>query len=71
MLSRQIRALEQELRAQLFTRNEQTTELAPAGRQLLEDARPLPAPAQALCRRVQQAAHGSSAFTVGSCPGSP
>lgn len=36
-----------------------------AGRQLLEDAHPLLAGAQALCRRVQQAAHGSSAFTVG------
>ncbi|MFJ1748206.1 LysR family transcriptional regulator [Streptomyces sp. NPDC088116] len=69
VLSRQIRALEQELRAQLFIRNRQTTELTDAGRQLLEDARPLLATAQALCRRVQQAAHGSSTFTVGFMPG--
>ncbi|MEU3302812.1 LysR substrate-binding domain-containing protein [Streptomyces sp. NPDC006678] len=69
VLSRQIRALEQELRAQLFTRNKQSTELTAAGRQLLEDARPLLAAAQALCRRVQQATHGSPEFTVGFMPG--
>jgi DNA-binding transcriptional LysR family regulator len=69
VLSRQIRALEQELRAQLFTRNKQNTELTAAGRQLLEDARPLLATAQALRRRVRQAADGASAFTVGFMPG--
>lgn len=69
VLSRQIRALEKELSAQLFTRNKQTTELTAAGRQLLEDARPLLAGAQALYRRVQQAAKGSTAFTVGFMPG--
>lgn len=69
VLSRQIRALEQELRTQLFTRNKRNTELTAAGRQLLEDARPLLAGAQALRRRVRQAAHGSSAFTVGFMPG--
>ncbi|WP_328301881.1 LysR substrate-binding domain-containing protein [Streptomyces sp. NBC_00435] len=69
MLSRQIRALEQELRAELFTRNRRTTELTAAGRQLLEDASPLLAGARALCRRVRQAAHGSSTFTAGFMPG--
>ncbi|WP_328843419.1 LysR family transcriptional regulator [Streptomyces sp. NBC_00258] len=69
VLSRQIRALEHELHAQLFIRNQQSTELTAAGRQLLEDARPVLAAAQALCRRVQQAAHGSSTFTVGFMPG--
>ncbi|WP_405021113.1 LysR substrate-binding domain-containing protein [Kitasatospora sp. NBC_00070] len=69
VLSRQIRALEQELGAQLFARNRRTTELTAAGRQLLEDARPLLAAAQALCHRVRQAAHGPSAFTVGFMPG--
>ncbi|MET8331353.1 LysR substrate-binding domain-containing protein [Streptomyces sp. NPDC005181] len=69
VLSRQIRALERELRAQLFSRNKRSTELTAAGRQLLEDAPPLLASAQALCRRVQQAAHGASTFTVGFMPG--
>lgn len=54
---------------QLFTRDKQSTELTPAGRQLLEDARPLLASAQALCRRVQQAGRGASVFTVGFMPG--
>ncbi|MDX6316226.1 MAG: hypothetical protein QOF44_5690, partial [Streptomyces sp.] len=69
VLSRQIRALEHELGAQLFTRGKQSTELTAAGRQLLEDARPLLATAQALRRRVQRAAHGASMFTVGFMPG--
>lgn len=71
VLSRQIRALEQELRVQLFTRDKQSTELTPAGRQLLEDARPLLASAQALCRRVQEAAAGLRCSRSASCPGSP
>ena len=41
VLSRQIRALEDELRAQLFVRTKRATELTAAGRQLLEDAHPL------------------------------
>ncbi|MFC1431813.1 LysR family transcriptional regulator [Streptacidiphilus sp. N1-3] len=69
VLSRQIRALEGELGAQLFSRGKQSTELTGAGRQLLEDARPLLASAQALGRRVQRAARGASVFTVGFMPG--
>ncbi|MFF3754907.1 LysR family transcriptional regulator [Streptomyces sp. NPDC002018] len=69
VLSRQIRALEGELRARLLTRNRQSSELTAAGRQLLEDARPLLTAAQALSRRVQQAAHEASTFTVGFMPG--
>ncbi|MFE7776761.1 LysR family transcriptional regulator [Streptomyces sp. NPDC057445] len=69
VLSRQIRALEQELHAQLFTRDKRSTELTAAGHQLLEDARPLLAAAQALCRRVQEAAQETSTFTVGFMPG--
>jgi DNA-binding transcriptional LysR family regulator len=61
--------LEQELRVQLFDRDKQSTELTPAGRQLLEDARPLLDNAQALGRRVQRAAHGTATFTVGFMPG--
>jgi DNA-binding transcriptional LysR family regulator len=69
VLSRQIRALEGELRAQLFLRDKRSTELTGAGRQLLEDARPLLAAAEALRRRVATAARGNSAFTVGFMPG--
>ncbi|MCM1965907.1 LysR family transcriptional regulator [Streptomyces sp. G1] len=69
VLSRQIRALEHELRADLFIRNRRSIELTDAGRQLLEDALPLLAGAQALRSRVQQAAHGPLAFTIGFMPG--
>ena len=41
VLSRQIRALEDELKAQLFVRDKRATELTPAGQQLLADAGPL------------------------------
>ncbi|WP_328616093.1 LysR substrate-binding domain-containing protein [Amycolatopsis sp. NBC_00355] len=69
VLSRQIRALETELRAQVFVRDRRSTELTPAGRQLLEDARPLLATADALRRRVALAARGTSSFTIGFMPG--
>jgi DNA-binding transcriptional LysR family regulator len=69
VLSRQIKALEDELKAQLFARDKRTTELTPAGRQLLADARPLLANADALSRRVARAARGPGAFTVGFMPG--
>jgi DNA-binding transcriptional LysR family regulator len=67
VLSRQIRALEGELRAQLFVRDKRSTSLTEAGRQLLEDARPLLASASALRRRVATAARGT--FTVAFMPG--
>src|SRR4051794_5294354 len=69
VLSRQIRALEDELRAQLFERTKRATELTPAGRQLLDDARPLLAAADATRRRVVQAARGSKTFPIGFMPG--
>src|SRR4051794_1546439 len=69
VLSRQIRALEDELRAQLFERTKRATELTPAGRQLLDDARPLLAAADATRRRGVQAARGSETFTIGLMPG--
>lgn len=69
VLSRQIRALEHEVGAQLFIRGRQSTELTVAGGQLLEDARPLLAAAQALVLRVQQAERGAATFTVGFMPG--
>ncbi|HMG63484.1 MAG TPA: LysR substrate-binding domain-containing protein [Streptosporangiaceae bacterium] len=69
VLSRQIKALEDELKAQLFARDKRATELTPAGRQLLADARPLLASADALRRRVARAARGPGSFTVGFMPG--
>jgi DNA-binding transcriptional LysR family regulator len=69
VLSRQIRALEDELRAQLFVRTKRTTELTAAGRQLLDDARPLLASADATGRRVARAARGAKTFTIGFMPG--
>jgi DNA-binding transcriptional LysR family regulator len=69
VLSRQIRALEQELKAQLFVRDKRATELTPAGRQLLADAGPLLASADALRRRVARAARGPGSFTIGFMPG--
>jgi DNA-binding transcriptional LysR family regulator len=69
VLSRQIRALEEELKAQLFVRDKRTTELTPAGRQLLADAGPLLASADALRLRVTRAARGPGSFTIGFMPG--
>src|ERR1700735_659427 len=69
VLSRQIRALEEELRSQLFVRDRRQTELTAAGQQLLEDARPLLANADALRRRVARTARGPDRFTVGFMPG--
>ena len=69
VLSRQIRALEHELRAELFRRDRRSTELTDAGRQLLADATGLLASAQALQRRVQLAARGARRFTVAFMPG--
>ncbi|MBC6457054.1 LysR family transcriptional regulator [Actinomadura sp. HBU206391] len=69
VLSRQIRALEEELKVQLFIRTRRATELTSAGEQLLADARPLLAAAEALRRRVRRAARGADIFTVGFMPG--
>ncbi|MFC6020300.1 LysR family transcriptional regulator [Plantactinospora solaniradicis] len=69
VLSRQIRAFEHELRAELFVRDRRSTVLTEAGRQLLADAHPLLASAEALRRRVQRAAHGRPTFTIAFMPG--
>jgi DNA-binding transcriptional LysR family regulator len=69
VLSRQIKALEEELKAPLFVRDRRATELTAAGEQLLADARPLLAGADALRRRVGRAARGPAVFTVGFMPG--
>lgn len=69
VLSRQIKALENELKVQLFARDKRATELTPAGEQLLADARPLLAAAEAAARRAVLAAGTRSTFTVGFMPG--
>ncbi|WP_447034693.1 LysR family transcriptional regulator [Streptomyces sp. DSM 118878] len=65
VLSRQIRALEQDLGASLFTRDRHGVALTDAGRQLLADAGPLLASAQAARRRVTVAARGRQRLMVG------
>ncbi|GAA1521137.1 LysR family transcriptional regulator [Kribbella lupini] len=70
-LSRQIRALEKDLGAALFTRNRHGVVLTDAGRQLLTDTGPLLASADAVRRRVAVAAHGSRRLAVGFRTGIP
>jgi DNA-binding transcriptional LysR family regulator len=69
VLSRQIRALEDELGVQLFVRDRRATELTPAGTQLLADARPLLDSAAGAVRRAIRAARAPGTFTVGFPPG--
>src|ERR1700721_641863 len=69
VLSRQIRALEDELKVQLFIRDKRATELTAAGQQLLADAGPLLASADALRPRGARAARGPGSFTIGFLPG--
>jgi DNA-binding transcriptional LysR family regulator len=68
-LSRQIRALEDELGVTLLLRDRRATALTPAGRQLLHDAKPLLTSAQALVRRTRRAAHPTTQFTIAFMPG--
>ncbi|MFD7944193.1 LysR family transcriptional regulator [Streptomyces sp. NPDC059744] len=70
VLSRQIRALEQDLGASLFTRDRHGVELTDAGRQLLADAGPLLASTHAVRRRVSAAASGKRRLMVGFRAGS-
>lgn len=69
VLSRQIRSLERDVGAEVFDRSRRGTLLTPAGEQLLEDAVPLLASAQALRRRVRAAAQATPTLTVGFMPG--
>jgi DNA-binding transcriptional LysR family regulator len=65
VLSRQIRALEQDLGTPLFTRDSHGVALTDAGRQLQTDAGPLLASAQAARHRVTAAARGGRRLMVG------
>ena len=71
VLSRQIRALEQDLGAALLTRDSHGVALTDAGRQLLSDAGPLLASAHAVRRRVTVAARGGQRLMVGFRAGIP
>jgi len=71
VLSRQIRALEKDLGASLFTRDRHGVALTDAGRQLLADAGPLLASTHAIRRRVSVAARGSRRLMVGFRAGIP
>ncbi|KUL29467.1 LysR family transcriptional regulator [Actinoplanes awajinensis] len=64
-LSRQIRALEQDLGTPLLVRDSHGVQLTDAGRQLLTDAGPLLASVHAVRRRVTAAAHGDQRLMVG------
>ena len=65
VLSRQIRALEHDLGAALLTRDSHGVTLTDAGEQLLTDAGPLLASADAARRRVTLAARGGRRLMVG------
>jgi DNA-binding transcriptional LysR family regulator len=71
VLSRQIRALEQDLGASLFTRDRHGVALTDAGRQLLADAGPLLATTHAVRRRVSAVAGGKRRLMVGFRAGIP
>ncbi|MEU9156128.1 LysR substrate-binding domain-containing protein [Streptomyces sp. NPDC048417] len=65
VLSRQIRALEKDLGAELFVRDSHGVTLTAAGHQLLDDAHQLLATADGTRRRVLQAARGRRRLVVG------
>ena len=65
VLSRQIQKLEQELGVTLFERTSRNVALTSAGRQLVDEARPLLAAGDAARRRVRQAAEARPTLTVG------
>ncbi|MEV7471215.1 LysR family transcriptional regulator [Streptomyces kronopolitis] len=69
VLSRQIRAFEQELGSQLFTRTTRSVELTPAGRQLYEEARRITTVVDAALRRVQEVERGEQRLVVAFSPG--
>ncbi|QAY63950.1 LysR family transcriptional regulator [Xylanimonas allomyrinae] len=69
VLTRQLRALEQELGVRLLDRSHLGTTLTPAGEQVLEDALPLLRAADALERRASRAREDRRLLTIGFMPG--
>ncbi|BDY30061.1 LysR family transcriptional regulator [Mycolicibacterium mageritense] len=69
VLSRQIRAFENELGVQLLVRNSTGTQLTAAGTQLLQDAKVLLDEAKGLRQRLSRAAAQPVTVTVGVMPG--
>jgi DNA-binding transcriptional LysR family regulator len=69
VLSRQIRALETQLRVQLFVRDSTGTSLTPAGHLLLAEGSTLASGAEGLVTRLERIAAGTNIFTVGFMPG--
>jgi DNA-binding transcriptional LysR family regulator len=69
VLSRQIRALEQELGCDLLLRTTRSVQLTPAGEQLREEARGVLAAVDAAVRRVHEAGRGLERLVVAFAPG--
>ncbi|MCK8681050.1 LysR family transcriptional regulator [Streptomyces lichenis] len=69
VLSRQIRAFEQELGCALFVRSTRSVELTPAGRQLHEEARRIATVVDTALGRVREAARGEQRLVVAFSPG--
>ncbi|WP_078661487.1 LysR family transcriptional regulator [Streptomyces sp. NRRL B-24484] len=69
VLSRQIRAFEQELGCRLFERTTRSVELTPAGQQLYEEVRRITAVVDSALRRVHEAARGEHRLVVAFSPG--
>ncbi|MEP7024235.1 MAG: LysR substrate-binding domain-containing protein [Actinomycetota bacterium] len=69
VLSRQIRALEQELGCALLARTTRSVQLTPAGEQLHEEARGVFAAVDAAVRRVHEISRGVERLVVAFAPG--
>ncbi|WP_162940026.1 LysR family transcriptional regulator [Gryllotalpicola protaetiae] len=69
VLTRQLRALEQELGVRLLDRSHLGTTLTPAGEQVFEDALPLLRAADALARRAARTDTDRRLFTIAFMPG--
>ncbi|RSO10241.1 LysR family transcriptional regulator [Streptomyces sp. WAC 06783] len=69
VLSRQIRAFEQELGCALFTRSTRSVELTPAGQRLYDEAPRITTVVDTVLRRVHEAGQGEQRLVVAFSPG--